>query len=926
MRRGLSVVQGGVGVGKTTVSRMLIQLFSDESDVYDFYLILNPKFETELLLLQHLIELFGIQENGKTVQDCRDIIENHLLKVGVDEGKILVLIVDEGQNLDGKYLDVFRTLLNFETDDYKLLQLIIFGQPEMENFIQEYPNFVDRISFHYKIGPLDLDQMRGFIHHRLKMTGAGDHNWFPDEIIEMIYQNTKGYPRKVTQICHQLLLHMIGDKKDQVDIEIFNNVVDGKLPSGLLDLNKRNTNTTSTNKLLNVLRKNKPKVQSSEPIKIKAEDEELIGSASSIKPEENDDDDTIGDTPTDKPIASQPETVPDPEGTKEITDPKNLTSPAVEPSSITPSDDTLEFNAMSGPLTDPGKFPKGIEVPLLIREAVIIGIAIDENKIVAVAIQDHRNTKRLIDVQIYEHSEDIDLALNPAEAMIALKSIIELSAKSALNKNFLTKKVIESISNGTAIALSINSPLMSLKRVDIPKESQGDRKKIIEWNAKKLLYFDPIYLQYDAVNQRKSKEVMLVGTTNRQLLEQTGEIIANENWSIRWWHPITMAIHNAFIWNYPEESKEVCFLIHIGEKESFLFGYAHGLLQVVRPIAIGIQNLTDAVLDSSTPLSQYRVPPSLLPGKAKPGSSLPTDDQFRPVIENWTREIDRTITSLKRIFPAGEASKLYLSGSATYIQSLHEYFGGQLNLATEYLNPLRNIYILPDENERGQLNVALPLITAAVGSALNLANTVNLLPSSLKQNESFRLLFKSTTRVAAALLIGLFTFTGWVSVQNEKLDLKLKTLKKESALLEPTRDLYYSIDKNKSAVKAQVDELSTDTEYFERILASLRFLSHQTPSEITFEEVRFQMGWEESQFYAYGQTRKAELKVLDPHLRILKIAGTVSANSAYKERIFQIYLDSLEESSLFNEIEVISKHTSIGLDVQEMTFVLKCIL
>ena len=57
MRRGLSVVQGGVGVGKTTVSRKLIQLFENKSDIYDFYLILDPKFESELLLLKHLIQL-----------------------------------------------------------------------------------------------------------------------------------------------------------------------------------------------------------------------------------------------------------------------------------------------------------------------------------------------------------------------------------------------------------------------------------------------------------------------------------------------------------------------------------------------------------------------------------------------------------------------------------------------------------------------------------------------------------------------------------------------------------------------------------------------------------------------------------------------------------------------------------------------------
>ena len=236
MRRGLSVVQGGVGVGKTTVSRMLIQLFEDKSDIYDFYLILDPKFETELYLLQHLIELFGIREKGVTVQDCRDIIESYLLKVGVEQNKVLVLIIDEGQNLESKYLDVFRTLLNFETDDYKLLQLIIFGQPEMESNIQQYPNFEDRISFKFKIDPLGLDQMRGLIYHRLKMSGASENNWFPDNIIELIYNQTNGFPRKVSKLCHDLLLHMISDEKKQVDDEIFQNVIDGKPPVNLFKI------------------------------------------------------------------------------------------------------------------------------------------------------------------------------------------------------------------------------------------------------------------------------------------------------------------------------------------------------------------------------------------------------------------------------------------------------------------------------------------------------------------------------------------------------------------------------------------------------------------------------------------------------------------------------------------------------------------
>ena len=233
--------QGGIGVGKTTISRKLIQNFKDESDDFDFYLILDPKFESEIILLKHIIELFGITESADSVQDCRNIIENYLLKVGVEQGKTLVLVIDEGQNLPGEMLDVFRTLLNFETDDFKLLQLILFGQPEMGKIIHKYPNFEDRISFDFEIGPITLEDMQGMINHRITVTGGQPGSWFTQKSLRKIHKNTQGYPRKVTQLCHQLLLTMISEEKKEINEEMVQRVISGKIDTGgLLKQKKKN--------------------------------------------------------------------------------------------------------------------------------------------------------------------------------------------------------------------------------------------------------------------------------------------------------------------------------------------------------------------------------------------------------------------------------------------------------------------------------------------------------------------------------------------------------------------------------------------------------------------------------------------------------------------------------------------------------------
>lgn len=216
LRRGLSVVMGSVGTGKTSLSRKLVRVFESDGK-YDFYLILDPKFDSEFEFLGHLIDLFQMESKGNSVLECKDILENFLLKRGLNEDRIIVLIIDEGQNLSAEYLEALRTLLNFETDEFKLLQLVIFAQPELKKLLQEHKNFRDRISLGYVLNPVDKQETKELIEYRLKKSGyQGNSNLFTKGAIDQIYNYTQGFPRRIISLCHNLLIELITSESKSI--------------------------------------------------------------------------------------------------------------------------------------------------------------------------------------------------------------------------------------------------------------------------------------------------------------------------------------------------------------------------------------------------------------------------------------------------------------------------------------------------------------------------------------------------------------------------------------------------------------------------------------------------------------------------------------------------------------------------------------
>jgi general secretion pathway protein A len=217
LKRGLNVVIGDIGTGKTTVSRQLIQELSKDRAI-EYHLILDPGFSSVQGFLTYILGLL-VQEIPEEIQDensLKESIKAHLFIKGIDKNINIVLVIDEGQKLSLENLEVLRELLNFETNDQKLLQMVIFAQNEFEESLDKVKNFQDRINFKYNLTSLNFKESKGLIQYRLNQSFAREkqHPVFSATAFIAIYWATKGSPRKIVTLCHQVLLALITrDKK-----------------------------------------------------------------------------------------------------------------------------------------------------------------------------------------------------------------------------------------------------------------------------------------------------------------------------------------------------------------------------------------------------------------------------------------------------------------------------------------------------------------------------------------------------------------------------------------------------------------------------------------------------------------------------------------------------------------------------------------
>mgnify|MGYP000954149533 CR=1 FL=1 len=202
-RKGIIVVTGEIGTGKTTICRMLLNRLGTKVKTA---LILNPSF-SDLQLLQMIVHDLGIECSKKNKLVLVGAIALFLVDQSA-QGNNVVIIIDECQNLNIRQLEQIRLLSNLETEKEKLLQIILVGQPELNEKLNNKAlrQLNQRVSVRYHMQPLDKSEIRSYIEHRLNTAGADKRLKFSAEAIEAIYAFSQGTPRVINIICDRALL------------------------------------------------------------------------------------------------------------------------------------------------------------------------------------------------------------------------------------------------------------------------------------------------------------------------------------------------------------------------------------------------------------------------------------------------------------------------------------------------------------------------------------------------------------------------------------------------------------------------------------------------------------------------------------------------------------------------------------------------
>ncbi|UCF29994.1 MAG: AAA family ATPase [bacterium] len=216
--KGLAVVVGDIGTGKTTLARKVLDSLPDEVYESALLIILHSEISPGWLLRKIATQL-GVEQPAQDKIQIIGQLYRRLLQLH-ERGKRAVVLIDEAQMLNSRELmEEFRGLLNLEVTAHKLITFIFFGLPDIEENLQLDPPLLQRVAMKIRLSTLTEEATRAYVTHRLAVAGIRDEI-FTEDALEKIYSYSAGFPRKINVLCDNALFQGFLMRKHRVDGEI----------------------------------------------------------------------------------------------------------------------------------------------------------------------------------------------------------------------------------------------------------------------------------------------------------------------------------------------------------------------------------------------------------------------------------------------------------------------------------------------------------------------------------------------------------------------------------------------------------------------------------------------------------------------------------------------------------------------------------
>jgi len=210
---GFVEITGEVGTGKTTLCRAFLEDIDPKSEVAYIF---NPQLDA-IELLKAINDELDIDSQANNIKDLIDALNTFLIEKKA-QGKNVILLIDEAQNLSKEVLEQLRLLSNLETNTSKLLQIILVGQPELQKTLDSYElrQLRQRITLSWYLTPLSFQETREYIRHRINIAAKKTDDKFTDSAYRLIYKHSGGIPRLINILCDRALLTAFGFSRRKV--------------------------------------------------------------------------------------------------------------------------------------------------------------------------------------------------------------------------------------------------------------------------------------------------------------------------------------------------------------------------------------------------------------------------------------------------------------------------------------------------------------------------------------------------------------------------------------------------------------------------------------------------------------------------------------------------------------------------------------